>query len=209
MGKKEILLESYDVLKDELRSNYEDIKDIFYQLIEISPEEVVGLWEKLYRQYEELFKKDLSNSDNQYGPVYIISDELLTDLMVSSHFENFKEYLVESDLLMKVLYEYSPFMGPDKMRLISDLIKDEKYGEAGQLLQMAMNNKNRNEQTGEVLSELIDKLCDDCKYGSWFHMEYEHREMPKEVVEMIEMYGKSITDKTQRAKFNVALLKIV
>lgn len=134
------LLDSFSILKDDVKKNHEQIAKIFAKLQDIQPETVIELWRYLLEKNWDNVVKD---SEPYYTVSHYLTDEIMQAITYEKGFLVFEDYFVNDNKIIQAVYEYSPNLPPWTTSVVATQIKKGHFEQAGSMLEyMFANRKN-------------------------------------------------------------------
>lgn len=213
--KEQILLDSFNVLKDDIKTNHEQLEKIMTQLQESQPETVIELWRFLLEENWNHVVKDKDQYDS-------ISTYLTADLMQAltdeSGFITFEKYFVSEPKILQAVYQYSPQLPPWSTSVIATQIRSKNFETANMMLEYMYANKKNNFIKN-------DELCNYCFsniYKDWIE-EYittsrthygaggwqANLKVSEEIFEFLSYWVDQIKDPQEKARTNVFLMELI
>ncbi len=213
--KEQILLDSFNVLKDDIKTNHEQLEKIMAQLQESQPETVIELWRFLLEENWNHVVKDKDQYDS-------ISTYLTADMMQAltdeSGFIIFEKYFVSEPKILQAVYQYSPQLPPWSTSVIATQIRSKNFETANMMLEYMYANKKNNFIKN-------DELCNYCFsniYKDWIE-EYittsrthygaggwqANLKVSEEIFEFLSYWVDQIKDPQEKVRTNVFLMELI
>lgn len=204
--KEELLLESFELLKDEVEENKDDLYSIMGQMMEFDCPTTLKMWNHLIEQNSQNIMKD----KEKYGIRDALTGTMLHELTGWDEFANMEVLFVNDKKLSNFVYSQTPdiYWGTC---VIVNLIKQNNLIEANRLLELCYNNKLAQKETSfsKMLKTLIEGgLLRECPYGSSISWGYSET-YNDDAKSLIQSWINRIEDKKERAKVSVAFLKML
>ena len=147
--KEQVLLDSFNVLKDNVNKNHEQLAKILAQLQGSQPNTVLDLWHYLLDANWDHVVQDMKT----YGTICTyLTNDIMFALERNSGFSAFFEYLISDAKILKALYQYSPNFGW-LTQVISKLLIQKNWEKATEIFELMYSNKKNNFLMSEELVE--------------------------------------------------------
>lgn len=180
-NKRTILLDNYNILREDPMSYPEEIKAIILQLCEEDPEAAIKCWSDILRDNIEILKSDIAEADEDgfsyktFGYHYVNKFEY--DIVQKQVFRFAADAFARDKFLLSVLYEYCP-VNKDYLSVqypISYLIRKETLDGAANILD-ALYKSRSFAKYAKLWRDIIEEFqyMDEDHYsgGGWTEHEY-------------------------------------
>jgi len=187
--KKDILLQSFNVLKDNYINNKHKIWSIFKKVFPIDSDVAVEMWVYLLRNNPSLIKDE----NEAYG---------LTEMIINEAEEGIgratiHDIVVKNGFIKQIVFGDSGDVSYNCQFIVSGLIISNKLVEANELINLVYKNRNnRGHSFDEFLEGIADLIGDE-------------NGISEDAVSLILSWTEKITDRERLAKINVALVDII
>lgn len=192
-AKKELLIDTFDVLKDMWPAKREAIVKILRSMRIIDLDKMMEMWEYLIK------KNELTTHQNDYESWQLLDgivDEVFTEGCVGSYADKtFSLAVYDNSTLRKYLFSINPQLGKYTAAIIANLIREIPLKKVEQILNNIGSRKNYENGLGNILTWIIERFRFD-------------EDLSKEVKDFLLNYISSIADKTERAVAYAAYLEI-
>ncbi|TYQ14665.1 UNVERIFIED_CONTAM: hypothetical protein Cloal_1026 [Acetivibrio alkalicellulosi] len=186
--KKDILLESFNVLKDNYSNNKIKIREIIGKMFSIDIDTSVEMWTYLLTKNKHFIK----DADEAYGlteGIIYVAEESIGTAKIG-------EIIVENEFLKKNIFSESVCVGLNTIGIIKHFLCINNLEIANELIDLVYKNKNNRKYSfGEYLEELIDSL------------KYEEN-LTDDAINILITWGEKVTDSEEKAKINVSLIDL-
>ncbi|MBQ8249700.1 MAG: hypothetical protein IJY93_07470 [Clostridia bacterium] len=180
-GKKDKLLRSFDVLKNDFTKNSKSIADIVSKMFEIDKELAIDMWTYLITEYNvELGKSDAFDLTGKifYGGSSAIGKSEMDEIVI------------QNNTIKNAMFLYNRSVQYSGVDIIQRKIIDNELQIADELLELSYNNEAR--RAFSSWYEIMDYMMPNCKITS-------------EAYELLEMWCEKVDDTEERAKLLVQL----
>ena len=154
--KKEILLDSFNILKDNIYKNSEELKDIILKILVLDSDLAIEMWSYLLKEFKEI---------GQYGnETYHLTRGIIFDMDYSGLVsrEKIAGLVYENDIIVNKIYKEAAC--PDDI-VVGYYIDTNDFYKANHLLEKVYSNRNhdtwgRDEDAfGYYLNEMLKYQC--------------------------------------------------
>lgn len=213
--KEQILLDSFNVLKDDIKTNHDQLGKIMAQLQESQPETVIELWKYLLeKNWNHVVRdKDPYNSVASY-----LTADLMQELTDNAGFITFEKYFATEPKIIQAVYQYSPLLPPWSTSVIATQIRSKNFENANVMLEYMYANKKNNFIKN-------DDLCNYCFsniYQDWIE-DYittsrthygaggwqRNLKVSNDIFEFLSYWVDQIKDPQEKARTNVFLMELI
>lgn len=192
-AKKELLVDTFEVLKDMWPAKREAIVKIFRSMRIIDLEKMMEMWEYLIK------KNELTTHQNDYeswnlleGIVY---DVFLNGCLINYADVPFSLAVYNNKTINKYLFSVNPRLGEYTSAIIANLMREIPLNEIGKILNSIGSRKNQENGLGNILTWIIERFRFD-------------ENLDKNIKDFLLNYIGSMADKTERAVAYAAYLEI-
>jgi len=184
-GKKDKLLRSFDVLKNDFKKNEISIAETVARMFEIDIEMAVDMWTYLLSRYEVESKSEdawyLTGGIISKGSM-VIGDEEMDDIILNN------------PTLKHTLFACSgSFLHISVRDIIRRRIENEELSLADELLQMVYDNPNKRDSWYEIMSNVMPSF----------------KEISSDAYDLLELWCDKVDDTEERAKLILQLTEYV
>ena len=184
-GKKDKLLRSFDVLKNDFKKNEISIAETVARMFEIDVDTAVDMWTYLLSRYE----KEAQSEDAWYLTGGIISK----GSMVIGYDEMDAIILNNPMLKHNLFYRSGSWLHISVREIIRRRIENEELALADELLQMVYDNPNKRDSWYEIMSNVMPSF----------------KEISNDTYELLELWCDKVEDTEERAKLLLQLTEYV
>lgn len=190
--KKEILLKSFDVIKDNFDQNKESIRDAVSKMLAIDEEIAKEMWFYLLDKYDKELK-------GEYGTY--LSENII--YYAKDHNNGkYDEMILGNPKIKNAMFSHGtdddddayPFY--ESVKIIYRRVIDNDYSTADELLNMLKNNKYHKIPWHEFMSLLIDEFDSD-------------EELSDEAYDLLNGWCNKVRSKEEKAKLSIKLLDLM
>lgn len=192
-AKKELLIDTFDVLKDMWPAKREAIVKIFRSMRIIDLDKMMEMWEYIIK------KNELTTHQNDYeswnlleGMVY---DVFLDGCLIQYADVPFSLAVYQNKTINKYLFSVNPRLAEYTSAIIANLMREIPLNEIGKILNNISSRKNQENGLGNILTWIIDRFRYDEK-------------LDQKIKDFLLNYIGSMADKTERAVAYAAYLEI-
>lgn len=192
-AKKELLIDTFDVLKDMWPAKKEAIYKVLRSMKVIDHDMMIEMWEQIIK------KNDCLARQNDYNSYYIF-DGLIHEMfrmgcLVEYADETFAVAAYRNKTIRKYLFSVNPQMGEQTAAVISRLLPNLPVDESRKILDEVGGRKVKENGMGEILSWVIEHLNRE-------------EDLNQEIKDFLFNYITSMSDRTERAVAYAAYLEI-
>lgn len=159
-NKRTILLNNYNILREDPMSYPDEIKAIILQLCEEDPEAAIKCWSDILRDNIEILKADMGGHRFPYESFgYTFSEKFEYEIIEDRVFRFAAEEFAKDTFLLRVLYEYSP-LNEDYLSVhypLAYLIRNDRIDNTGNILNALYKNNTFTKYAGlwgDIVKEL-------------------------------------------------------
>lgn len=192
-AKKELLVDTFEVLKDMWPAKREAIVKIFRSMRIIDLDKMMEMWEYLIK------KNELTTHQNDYeswnlleGMVY---DVFLDGCLINYADAPFSLAVYQNKTINKYLFSVNPRLAEYTSAIIANLMLEIPLTEIAKILNSIGSRKNQENGLGNILTWIIERLRYD-------------EDLDKKIKDFLLNYIGSMADKTERAVAYAAYLEI-
>lgn len=192
-AKKELLIDTFDVLKDMWPAKREPIFKVLKSMRNIDLNLMMEMWEYLIK------KNDMLARQNDYESYFLldglIHEMFLDGCLVYYADKDFALAAYQNETINKYLFSINPQLGENTSALISQLILQLPTNEIEKILNKVGSRKIYESGLGEILTWIIQ------------HLKYEDG-LNKKMKDFLFNYISALSDRTERAVAYAAYLEI-
>lgn len=189
---KEILLESFSILKGNFNKNTSKLGDIVSKMFSIDIETAIEMWTFLLNNNID-YVRDPYNSAVLTNGIYLGSASVLGVKRVG-------EIVFANDALKQMLFRHAAEKGYTSMDIIIHFICEDELDKADELLGLVYCKKGKTEVSfGDYLEFLVDQL------GA----SYNNHNISEQGVNLILSWAEKVKDPEEKAKINVSILQLM
>lgn len=192
-AKKELLIDTFDVLKDMWPAKEDAIFKVLRSMKAIDLDLMIGMWEQIIKKNDSLARQ------NDYHSYYIF-DGLIHEMfrmgcLVEYADGSFAKAAYQNKTIRKYLFSINPRLGEQTAALIARLIPQLPIDESRKILEEVGGRKLKENGMGEILSWVIEHLNRE-------------EDLNQEIKDFLFNYITSMSDRTERAVAYAAYLEI-
>lgn len=213
--KEKMLLDSFNILKNDVEVNHEQLKKILSQLQEIHPDLAVELWKYLL---EENWNKVVKEKEMYNSVAYYLTNEIINELTDSNAFEQTEKYFLKETKILEAVYKYSPELDIYITGIIGIHVRNKEFDIANKMFElMFSNNKNNfletnsycsNSYSGIFKNIIEDYILTNKTFVGQRAYCYQTN-TDEEIFEFIKYWADQISDNTEKARVNVFLTELI
>lgn len=201
--KEAILIESFDILKEDIKEHGYKIREIIGKVSSFNLELAIEMWKFILENAKSYIKEDGWSYTS--GIIYEIKDEVGEGRIV--------EILKENDDILEVCFGMSSHI---YYYIISSAIKLGEVALADQMLTLTKTNQYKEKDFFFYLENVSESFTNNFKdilpsndYWGEQHEFDKKVEIANQACEVLLKWVETITDKEQRARLNVTLIDYV
>lgn len=192
-AKKELLVDTFEVLKDMWPAKREAIVKIFRSMRIIDLDKMMEMWEYLIKKNElTTHQNDYESWDLLEGMVY---DVFLDGCLINYADAPFSIAVYKNKTINKYLFSVNPRLAEYTSAIIANLMREIPLNEIGKILNSIGSRKNQENGLGNILTWIIERFRYD-------------ENLDKKIKDFLLNYIGSMADKTERAVAYAAYLEI-
>ncbi|EJQ54906.1 Uncharacterized protein BWINRASL_00337 [Bacillus mycoides] len=202
-AKEEILIESFNVLKDNIEKNGSKLMDIIGKISKFNLDLSVEMWKYIIKNAQNLMKENGYRYTS--GVIYAIKQKTSVSTPIEI-LKNEEEILEACFGLSSDISNYT----------IAEMIELGEMELADKALELLKSNKNKEESFGSYLEEICESFVDTFEDIETFDEDWDDKEeydqkvaIASEGSTVLLKWVKTIKDKEQRARLNVTLIDYV
>lgn len=192
-AKKELLIETFDVLKDMWPAKREAIVKIMRSMRIIDLEKMMEMWEYLIK------KNEVITHQNSYESAELLEEmvsDIFTDGCIMSYADKaFSLAVYQNKTISKYLFSINPRLGKSTSAVVSNLMREIPLNEVEKILNAIGSRKCKEDGLGNILTWIIERFRYD-------------ENLNKKIKDFLLNYIGSMSDKTERAVAYAAYLEI-
>lgn len=180
--KKQMLMDSFELLKDEYKENRFSLIDLIGKIAKIDTPTAIEMWKYLIKNNPDALH---DSSDFGFSTWY--------DIEKSVGQETVDRIVMEDEFLKRSIYGECGDLGCSPLYAVSRLILRGELSTADEILQLIRGNRHREQSMYEVLDEVIP----------------EDEQITEEAFDFLNDWIGKIRSKSERAKLNLKMLNFV
>lgn len=192
-AKKELLIDTFDVLKDMWPAKREAIMKVFRSMRVIDLEKMLEMWEYLIK------KNEVTTHLNDYESWKLLEGvvhDLFTDgCLVSYADKTFSLAVYHNKCIRKYLFSINPQLEEYTAAIVANLMSEIPLNEIEKILNNIGSRKNQENGLGNILTWIIERFRYD-------------ENLDQKIKDFLLNYIGSMADKTERAVAYAAYLEI-
>lgn len=146
--KKEMLLNSFDILKNNFRENSFELSKIIQQVASFNLETAVEMWKYLIKNNSEVLK---GSDGDDLGP------DIMYAISKSAGDEEVWRLVADDEFLKTAIYQECSCLMWQPLEGICFFIKNDELEKANELMQLVFTNKNNRNSIYQVIDTVIPK----------------------------------------------------
>lgn len=201
--KEAILIESFDILKDNLEKHGSKVADIIGKVSAINLDLAVEMWKYVLNNAHSLIKEDGYRYTG--GVIYNIERKIGNEKIIN--------ILKENDDIVEVCFGISSDV---YHYVISEAIQFGEIELADRILDLIKSNKYKESSFSDILEEVCESFVSDFEDIHSFDEDWDDRDEHDKKVEIASegssillKWAKTIRNKEQKARLNVTLIDYV
>lgn len=192
-AKKELLMDTFEVLKDMWPAKREAIVKIFRSMRIIDLEKMMEMWEYLITKNEVItHQSNYESSDLLEG---MVRDIFTDGCLLNYADKTFSLAVYQNKTICKYLFSGNPRLGEYTSAIIANLMLDLPLKEVEKILNNIGSRKIQEDGLGNILTWVIERFRYD-------------ENLDKKIKDFLLNYIGSMADKTERAVAYAAYLEI-
>ncbi|PNU23326.1 hypothetical protein MHB67_03400 [Bacillus sp. FSL H8-0516] len=202
-AKEEILIESFDILKENLDKHDGKMKDIIGKMAAINIDLAVEMWKYLIANGKSIIKEN----------GYLFTGGVIYEIKEKTGIEKIVGILKDNEDILEACYGISSDI--DQF-LISDALNFGEVELADKLFRLTKDNKFKDASFAEILEEVCEYFVNNFEDIQTFDEDWDDKEehdqkvaIASEGSSMLLKWVKTITNKEQKARLNVTLIDYV
>lgn len=192
-AKKELLIDTFDVLKDMWPAKREAIVKVFRSMRIIDLEKMMEMWEYLITKNEVVtHQNDYESSDLLEG---MVRDIFTEGCLLNYADKAFSLAVYQNKTISKYLFSVNPRLGEYTSAIIANLMLEIPLKEVEKILHNIGSRKIQEDGLGNILTWIIERFRYD-------------ENLDKKIKDFLLNYIGTMADKTERAVAYAAYLEI-
>lgn len=192
-AKKELLIDTFDVLKDMWPAKREAIVKVFRSMRIIDLEKMMEMWEYLITKNEVVtHQNDYESSDLLEG---MVRDIFTEGCLLNYADKAFSHAVYQNKTISKYLFSINPRLGEYTSAIIANLMLEIPLKDVEKILNNIGSRKIQEDGLGNILTWIIERF----RYNE---------NLEKKIKDFLLNYIGSMADKTERAVAYAAYLEI-
>lgn len=192
-AKKELLIDTFDVLKDMWPAKREAIMKVFRSMRVIDLDKMLEMWEYLIK------KNEVTTHQNDYESWKllegVVHDVFTEGCLISYADMTFSLAVYNNEIIRKYLFSVNPQLEEYTAAIIANLMSEIPLNEIEKILNNIGSSKSQENGLGNILTWIIERFRYD-------------EDLSKEIKDFLLYYISSMADKTERAVAYAAYLEI-
>ena len=201
--KEEILIESFEILKDNIEKNISKLKEIIGKVSDLNLDLSIEMWKYILNNSKSLIKEDGYSYTS--GIIYNIEKKIGVEKTI--------QILKNNMDILEVCFNISSDI---YISIVDDMFKYDEAELADITLEMINSNKNKERVFASYLEELCEYFVDNFEDVQEFDEDWDNQEEHDQKVALASKgstvlikWVKTIKDKEQKARLNVTLIDYV
>jgi len=201
--KEAILIESFDILKENIEKNNSKLMDIVGKTSGMNLDLSVEMWKYIIRNAQSLIKQD----------GYLYTSGVIYHIEQKSGIQSIIEVLKNEEAIFEACFELSSDI---YISVISDMFKFGESELADRALELVKSNRNKEESFASYLEEICEYFVDEFEDIQSFDEDWDDQEehdqkvvVANEASAVLLKWVKTIKDNEQKARLNVTLIDYV
>lgn len=184
----EILASSFEVLKSDVISNGNKLKELIGKVAKLDSDLAVEMWIYLLRNYPQAVKGDAA---------YVLTDGMVYEIENKIGKKATYKIISDYEIIRDALFSISGDVDSSSMGYIQSALLENKLGQVDELLTKINENRHKEQSLFDVLESLIPEDEDDA------------RRLSEDGFNLLNNWIKRVKSKEQRAKLNVQMMSVI
>lgn len=201
--KEAILIESFEILKDNIEDHGSKITDIIGKISAINTDLAVEMWKYVLQNAQSLIKED----------GYSYTSGIIYNIEEKTSLENVIDILKNNDDIVEACYSLSNDI---YHYAVSEAIQFGEIELADRILALIKSNKYKDSSFSSILEEVCESFVGNFEDIHTFDEDWDDRDEHDKKVEIASQgssillkWAKTVKDKEQKARLNVTLIDYV
>nr|WP_321293170.1 hypothetical protein [uncultured Trichococcus sp.] len=190
-AKKDIILNSFNILKDDVSRNLSKIVSCIAKMSTYDIDMSKEMW-------TYIVKENISHVSNK-STAYDYCGNIAYEIERKTTWETVAKLVGDSNDLKKIVFGESGDICISTNYIIIGFLKNHDFNLAQEALELIYNNKNNNRSFSTILEELIEEI----KTEEW---SFPNEQLDSSGVEILLQWSSIITNPVEKARINIALL---
>ena len=184
--KKEILLQSFNVLKKNIYENASDLESLIEKIADLDFNMALEMWKFILENYNRY--------DQYYNETYYITGGIISNLSGKFGIDKLSKFILEDQLVRNKLYNVSANVDD---QVVAYLIDGNQLDKANDLLELIHSNVN------------FLRAEDEDRFGKYLHSLFylECKNITEDKMDFIFSWVEKVPSEEGRAKLHVLLLE--
>lgn len=150
--RKEILMKSFDVLKDDYdENNRYSYADIIGKMFKLDSDLAINMWIYLLKKYPHYIKTD----------AYSLTECVIEHAISAIGKPGIAEVVAFNDYLKRVVFEKSEYISSGCEYIVAHFLNTNQLFIANELLELFQNNKVKKQSLTNFLLDIVDEIEED------------------------------------------------
>jgi len=189
--KKELLLQSFDILKNDLEKNSDKIKELIGKVAKFDLHMAIEMWNYILIKGE----KYLKDSDTAYR----FAGGVIYEIKTRTNKHTILQILKDNRNIAQQVFGESGDICISTLTIISESLKIRDVELADKLLELVYENKNKERSFGEIFEEV-------CEYTELDDDDEEDEDDNVSIAEVVVKWAEKIKDSERKARIMVSLV---
>lgn len=181
--RKMILLESFEVIKDNYVDNKNNISELIGKMFKVDETLAIDMWLYILKKHNSFLKSDS----------YSLAEGLIYQAQNNIGKEKIANIVLNNPIIKEACFSKAEFVSVCTVEIICQIIKQNELNTANELLLLIQNNNNKRCSLYDVIENAIP-------FGE---------EITEEAFDLLNSWINKIDNKEERAKLNVKMLEFM
>jgi len=199
--RKDILLESFQVLITDYKKNFREINEIIGKIAAIDISTALDMWEYLMDKNPKLITANSGGFMNDEA--YFLTSNIIYILSENIGRSDAANAIISRPNIKNIIFGVSASVDGTQSSIIAEFIKREDLNTANELLQLVFSNKIQHFGSSKTIGGFFQNLIDDLRFDDL------RSGISDTSIEFIQHWIQQIKDPQDKAKSNVRLLNLI
>lgn len=214
-AKEKILLDSFNVLKQNVSSNHEQLAKILAQLQEIQPELSIELWKYLL---EENWNSVVNGTEEYDSIAYYLTNDVVSEMTDSSEFEKTEKFFLSEMKVLQAVFEYTPKLDTYITGIVGIQVRKKNFEIANKIFELMFSNKKNDffdkdsycyYSYSGIFKNIIEDYVLTNKSFPRQSVYCRCSNVDEEIFEFLKYWADQIYDETEKARVYVFLSELI